>query len=226
MLPCGPAPSAQRTRTSVGELFRSDADQPRECRPASQKRLPAQLPQRQAAFCISTSRLDLILLASVTKRLVEIDDEKLALARELAGTPTIKASRRSGARRAHRAAPPARAPRRPARCPRCSISARTPTSSGPRDGGDRAGRRRHQRAHPSAASRGRHRGLAGDRQRVDPHVRDRPTRGDPRLPEATRAGRSRSTTSAGFPSFRSLPRPGHVPRQCRAPSSRAATTRR
>lgn len=28
----------------------------------------------------------------MTKRLVEIDDEKLAVARELAGTPTIKAT--------------------------------------------------------------------------------------------------------------------------------------
>jgi hypothetical protein len=28
----------------------------------------------------------------MTKRLVEIDDEKLALARELAGTPTIRAT--------------------------------------------------------------------------------------------------------------------------------------
>ena len=81
----------------------------------------------------------------MTKRLVEIDDEKLALARELAGTPTIKATVDRALDEAHRAAPPARDSSKTLRDPGVvELRRRLRRALEPRDGGDRAGRRRHQ----------------------------------------------------------------------------------
>ncbi len=143
------------------------------------------------------------ILSAVTKHLVEIDDEKLAKARELAGTPTIKAT-------VDRALDELIALRRrlalleDLRDPQtCSTSATTRTSSEPRDGADRARRRRHQRAHSPATARSRRARRSGDRRGPPPHVRDGPSGGNARAYRAGHAGGSRSRTFGNCPNFRS-----------------------